>query len=250
MSDLLAGKRAIVTGGARGIGLAIAERFLHAGASVVIADVDGGAVAKSGDSLRSAFDGDRVAEAQLDVTDAAAMSQLVDTTVERWGGLEVMVNNAGITRDATLRNLTMDDWQLVIQVHLTGTYLGIKEAARVMREAKSGSIISISSIAGKVGMVGQANYSAAKAGIVGLTKTAAKELAHHGVRVNAVQPGLIRTRMTEAMREDIWEEKLSQIPMQRAGQPEDVANVVLFYASGLSNYVTGTCLEVTGGRFM
>ena len=137
-----------------------------------------------------------------------------------------------------------------MDVHLKGTFLATQAASLIMREQKRGSIVNISSISGKVGMIGQINYSAAKAGIVGLTKVAAKELAHHGVRVNAVQPGLIRTAMTAALREDVWQQKMSEIPMGRAGQPEEVANVALFLASDLSSYMTGTVLEVTGGPFM
>jgi 3-oxoacyl-[acyl-carrier protein] reductase len=170
--------------------------------------------------------------------------------VREWGRLDVLVNNAGITRDATLRKLTLDAWQAVIEVNLQGTFLATQAAATRMREQGSGAIVNISSISGKVGMIGQANYSAAKAGVVGLTKATARELAHHGIRVNAVQPGLIRTPMTEALREDIWQQKMSEIPMRRAGEPDEVANVVLFLASDLSSYLTGTVLEVTGGRFM
>jgi 3-oxoacyl-[acyl-carrier protein] reductase len=166
------------------------------------------------------------------------------------GSLDVLVNNAGITRDATLRKMTLDDWQLVIDVHLKGTFLGTQAAAAVMRQQKCGAIVNISSISGKVGFVGQTNYSAAKAGIIGLTKAAAKELAPHGVRINAVQPGLIRTAMTEALRQDIWNQKVSEVPMGRAGEPEEVANAVLFLASDLASYITGAVLEVTGGRYM
>jgi 3-oxoacyl-[acyl-carrier protein] reductase len=162
----------------------------------------------------------------------------------------VVVNNAGITRDATLRKLSIEDWDAVLDVHLKGAFLMSQAAAAVMREQGSGSIVNISSLSGKVGMIGQANYSAAKAGMIGLTKATAKELAYRGVRVNAVQPGLIRTAMTEALRQDVWDQKMSEIPMGRAGDPEEVAKVVLFYASDLSSYLTGTVLEVTGGRFM
>jgi 3-oxoacyl-[acyl-carrier protein] reductase len=131
-----------------------------------------------------------------------------------------MVNNAGVTRDATLRRMTLEDFRTVIDVHLQGAWLGTRAAAAVMREQQSGSIINMSSISGKVGNIGQTNYSTAKAGLVGLTKASAKELAHVGVRVNAIQPGLIRTAMTEAMRADIWEQKLAEIPMARAGEVE------------------------------
>jgi 3-oxoacyl-[acyl-carrier protein] reductase len=161
-----------------------------------------------------------------------------------------MVNNAGITRDATMRRMTLEDFRAVLDVHLVGSWLGTRAAGAVMRERNRGSIVNISSISGKVGMLGQTNYSSAKAGMVGLTKAAAKELAYLNVRVNAIQPGLIRTAMTEALREDIWQQKLSEIPMGRAAEPAEVASVALFLASDLSSYMTGTVLEVTGGRYM
>ena len=157
-----------------------------------------------------------------------------------------MVNNAGITRDATLRKMTEDEFDQVISVHLKGTWNGLKKAASIMREQKSGAIVNMSSISGKVGMIGQTNYSAAKAGIVGMTKAASKELAHLGVRVNAIQPGLIRSAMTEAMPQRIWDSKVAEVPLGRAGEPYEVANVALFLASDLSSYMTGTVLEVTG----
>ncbi|MGH3518526.1 MAG: SDR family oxidoreductase, partial [Haloechinothrix sp.] len=133
---------------------------------------------------------------------------------------------------------------------LKGTWNGTRKAAAIMREQKSGAIVNLSSLSGKVGMVGQTNYSAAKAGIVGLSKAVAKELAHHGVRVNAIQPGLIRSAMTEAMPANAWEQKMTEIPMRRAGEVHEIASVALFLASDLSSYMTGTVLEVTGGRFM
>ena len=152
----------------------------------------------------------------------------------RFGRLDVMVNNAGVLRDATMRKMSLDDFRLVIDTHVQGTWLGTRAAAAIMREQGSGSIVNMSSISGKVGNLGQTNYSAAKAGIVGLTKAAAKEVAHLGVRVNAIQPGLIRTPMTEAMREDIWQQRLKEIPMQRFGEPDEVASVALFLASDLA----------------
>jgi 3-oxoacyl-[acyl-carrier protein] reductase len=161
-----------------------------------------------------------------------------------------MINNAGITRDATMRKMTEEQFDQVIAVHLKGTWNGLRKAAAIMRENKRGTIVNMSSISGKVGMVGQTNYSAAKAGIVGMTKAASKELAHLGVRVNAIQPGLIRSAMTEAMPQRIWDAKVAEVPMGRAGEPEEVANVALFLASDLSSYMTGTVLEVTGGRHL
>jgi 3-oxoacyl-[acyl-carrier protein] reductase len=185
-----------------------------------------------------------------DVTEAEQVDTLLHTAVDAFGSLDVMVNNAGITRDATMRKMTEEQFDQVIAVHLKGSWNGTRLASAWMREHGGGSIVNISSISGKVGMVGQTNYSAAKAGIVGLTKAAAKEVAHLGVRVNAVQPGLIRSAMTEAMPQKAWDQKMTEIPMGRAGEPAEVATVVLFYASDLSSYMTGTIAEVTGGRLM
>jgi 3-oxoacyl-[acyl-carrier protein] reductase len=248
MTALLQGRIAIVTGAAQGIGLSSARRLAEHGAAVTLADRDGEGAERAAAGLRDA--GLAAVAAQVDVTDPDGVRAVVEATFARDGRLDVYVNNAGVTRDATLRNLTIEDWRTVMDVHALGTMLGTQAASLVMREQKAGSIVNISSISGKVGMVGQANYSAAKAAIVGLTKVAAKELAHHNVRVNAIQPGLIRTAMTAALRPDIWEQKMSEIPMRRAGEPEEVADVVLFLASDLSSYVTGAVIEVTGGRFM
>jgi 3-oxoacyl-[acyl-carrier protein] reductase len=242
---LLAGRTAVVTGGAQGLGLAIAEVFIAEGARVVLGDLDLDRTAAAADALG----GRDVAHAvRCDVTSGAEVDALVAAAVEQFGRLDVMVNNAGITRDATMRKMTEDQFDEVIAVHLKGTWNGTRAAAAVMREQGSGAIVNMSSISGKVGLIGQTNYSAAKAGIVGLTKAAAKELAHVGVRVNAIQPGLIRSAMTEAMPQRIWDAKLAEVPMGRAGEPREVATVALFLASDLSSYMTGTVLEVTGGR--
>lgn len=242
---LLEGRTAVVTGGAQGIGLAIAERYVAEGARVVLGDLDLAATEAAVEKLG----GHEVATAvRCDVTRADDVEALVAAAVERFGSLDVMVNNAGITRDATMRKMTEEQFDQVISVHLKGTWNGTRKAADIMRENKSGAIVNISSISGKVGLIGQTNYSAAKAGIVGLTKAAAKEVAHLGVRINAIQPGLIRSAMTEAMPQRIWDAKLAEIPMARAGEPAEVANVALFLASDLSSYMTGTVLEVTGGR--
>ena len=242
---LLDGRTAVVTGGAQGIGFAIAERYVAEGARVVLGDLDPAAPAAGVARLG----GPDVARAvRCDVTNADEVEALVAAAVDAFGSLDVMVNNAGITRDATMRKMTEDQFDQVISVHLKGSWNGTRKAADVMREQKSGAIVNISSISGKVGLIGQTNYSAAKAGIVGLTKAAAKEVAHLGVRINAIQPGLIRSAMTEAMPQRIWDAKLAEIPMARAGEPSEVASVALFLASDLSSYMTGTVLEVTGGR--
>ena len=244
---LLAGRIAVVTGGAQGLGLAIARQFIDEGARVVLGDLDLDRTREAAEQLG----GPTLAHAvRCDVTSSSEVEGLIAAALEHFGGLHVMVNNAGITRDATMRKMTEEQFDEVIAVHLKGTWNGTRAAAAVMREQGSGAIVNMSSISGKVGLVGQTNYSAAKAGIVGLTKAAAKELAHLGVRVNAIQPGLIRSAMTEAMPQRIWDAKLAEVPMGRAGEPDEVAAVALFLASDLSSYMTGTVLEVTGGRHL
>jgi 3-oxoacyl-[acyl-carrier protein] reductase len=245
--SLLTGQTAVVTGGAQGLGLAIAARFISEGARVVLGDLDLSATQAAAKRLG----GDDVALAvRCDVTATDDVEGLVASSVEHFGGLDIMVNNAGITRDATMRKMTEEQFDQVIAVHLKGTWNGTRTAAAIMRENKRGAIVNMSSLSGKVGLVGQTNYSAAKAGIVGMTKAAAKELAHLGVRVNAIAPGLIRSAMTEAMPQHIWDQKVAEVPMGRAGEPDEVAKVALFLASDLSSYMTGTVMEVTGGRFM
>ena len=242
---LLEDKTAVITGGGQGLGLAIAQAMLAEGANVVLGDINPEALADAAAALAAPG---RVETRLCDVTREADVESLVATAVEVFGGIDVMVNNAGITRDATMRKMTEAQFDQVIDVHLKGCWLGTRAASIRMREAGGGSIINLSSISGKVGMVGQTNYSAAKAGIVGLTKAAAKEVGHANVRVNAVQPGVIRTAMTAALRDDVMEAKLKEVPMGRIGEPEEIASVVLFLASGMSSYMTGCVLEVTGGR--
>jgi 3-oxoacyl-[acyl-carrier protein] reductase len=244
---LLEGRTAVITGGAQGIGLAIAQRFVAEGARVVLGDLDEAAAQTAAEGLGGA---DTAIAIRCDVTRADEVQQLLEAATTAFGSLGVLVNNAGITRDATMRTMSEDQFDQVVSVHLKGCWNGTRLASAIMREQKSGAIVNISSLSGKVGMVGQTNYSAAKAGIVGLSKAAAKEMAHHGVRVNVIQPGLIRSAMTEAMPQKAWDQKMAEIPMQRAGEAAEVAAVALFYASDLSSYMTGTVAEVTGGRFM
>jgi 3-oxoacyl-[acyl-carrier protein] reductase len=242
-APLLDRRVAVVTGAGQGIGREIARVLTEHGATVVLADIDADLAKKAAAEL----DGVGV---PCDVTSEEQMRGLIADTMRDLGRLDVFVNNAGITRDASLKKMTVEDFDTVIKVHLRGTWLGVREASAVMRDQKAGSIVNISSLSGKSGNPGQTNYSAAKAGIVGLTKAAAKELAHHNVRVNAIQPGLIRTAMTEAMSPEIFAEREAAVPMKRAGEPAEVAGAVVFLASDLSSYVTGSVVEVGGGRYI
>ena len=243
---LLEGRTAVITGAAQGLGLAIAEAFVAEGANVVLGDLNEEAVQEAAKNLGV---GDRAVGMACNVVELAQVEALVNKANEVFGSVDVMVNNAGITRDATMRKMTEEQFDQVIAVHLRGTWNGLKSASAVMREQENGgSIINVSSISGKVGMLGQTNYSAAKAGIVGITKAAAKEVGFKNVRVNAIQPGFINTAMTAAMRQDVIDSKLAEIPMGRAGEPSEVASVVLFLASDMSSYMTGTVQEISGGR--
>ena len=244
---LLDGRNAIVTGSARGLGLAMAERFGEEGARVVLSDIDAAALEEAQDKLTAR--GLEVSARPADVTNEDAMAALIRHCASRWGTVDVMVNNAGITRDGVLRKMTTDDFRQVIGVHLVGGWLGTKMASLQMREqGTGGSVINISSMSGKVGNPGQTNYSAAKAGLIGLTKAAAKEGARYGIRVNAIQPGFIRTAMTDDMPQEVLSERIAEIPLGRIGEPLDVANTALFLASDLSSYLTGITIEVSGGR--
>jgi 3-oxoacyl-[acyl-carrier protein] reductase len=246
---LLDNQVAVITGAAQGIGYAIATTLHEHGAHVVIADLDPDLAASAAQKLTADSHGLAGATGvRCDVTDEDDVRALVESTVTQHGGLHVFVNNAGITRDKTLRKMTSEQFRSVIDVHLYGAWLGTKYAAEAMRPNQRGAIVNISSISGKVGMFGQTNYSAAKAGMVGLTKASAKELARDGIRVNAIQPGLIRTAMTEAVPADVYAAKLAEIPLGRAGEPAEIGSVVLFLASDLSSYITGIVVEVAGGR--
>jgi 3-oxoacyl-[acyl-carrier protein] reductase len=238
-------KVAIVTGAARGIGREIARELLSMGMTVVAVDLRKDLLDQLPAALGSP--GGKLQVAALDVTDSAAFTALVDQVAEQHGHLDVLVNNAGITRDGLLMRMEDSDWELVLKVNLTSAFIGTRAAAKYMVRQRGGSIVNMSSYSGLEGNRGQANYAASKAGMLGLTKTTAKELASKSVRCNAVCPGFIQTEMTDVLPQQAKDMALEQIPMRRFGQPLDIAKAVAFLASEASAYITGQSLSVDGG---
>ena len=240
---------ALVTGGGRGIGRAIADRLADAGCRVVVADVDAGGAEQAAAEIGVAYETETLGVG-ADVADAGSVKAMVGAAVEQFGGLHILVNNAGITRDGLLLRMKEADWDQVLTVNLKGAFLCTQQASRPMSKARWGRIVNIASIVGAMGNVGQANYVAAKAGLMGLTKTVAREYAARGITCNAVAPGFIDTAMTQALSEEIRDGLLAQIPMKRLGQAEDVATAVSFLASDEAAYITGQVLHVNGGMYM
>lgn len=237
---------AIVTGGANGIGKATVKRFLAEGAKVVIADFDEKASAELEKELNSkdAF------SVQLDVSNKESVQQMVEKVIDRFGTVDILINNAGITRDATLVKMTEENFQAVLNVNLNGVFNCTQGVAAHMIEKGKGKIINTSSVSGIYGNFGQTNYAAAKAAIVGMTKTWAKELGRKGINVNAVAPGFTLTAMVESMPENVVEKMKAMVPLQRLGTPEDIANAYLFLASEEASYVHGHVLHVDGAITM
>jgi len=244
----LAGRVAVVTGGSRGIGLGVAALLAEDGASVVVSGRDADRLERAVKELEAS--GAAVLGVVADVARREDCDRLVDTARERFGRLDILVNNAGITRDALLVRMKDEDWDRVLEVNLRGAFLMTRAAVRVMMRQRSGRIINVSSTAGAMGNPGQASYAAAKAGLVGLTKSAARELARWGILVNAVAPGLVETDMTAALPAEARQALLAQIPLGRAGTVREVAEVVRFLAGDGASYVTGQVVHVNGGLYM
>ena len=245
----LEGKAALVTGASRGIGREIALELARQGANVAINYA--GSEAKANEVAEEIKAMGRKAFAiQGDVSDTEAVSAMVKETIGQFGSLDILVNNAGITRDNLLMRMKDDEWDDVININLKGVFLCTKAATRQMMKQRSGRIINIASIVGVMGNPGQANYVAAKAGVIGLTKTAAKELSSRNITVNAIAPGFITTDMTDKLTEEVKAEMLKVIPLARFGEPRDIAKAVVFLASDDASYMTGQTLHIDGGMVM
>ena len=244
----LEGKVALITGGARGIGKKIAQRFISEGANIAVCDVNPDEAQSTAAELSS--DGCDVRAYMMNVADDANVAEAVKKVMDDFGRIDILVNNAGITRDALMMRMKQEDWIAVLSVNLTGTFNVSKSVVRFMVKARSGRIVNIASVVGVMGNAGQVNYSASKAGVIGLTKTMAKEFASRNITVNAIAPGYIQTEMTEHINEQAKEAFLRAIPLNRPGTPEDVSGTALFLASDDASYITGQVVCVDGGMVM
>jgi 3-oxoacyl-[acyl-carrier protein] reductase len=243
------GKVAIITGAGRGIGKAIAERLASEGADVVICDVDKEAAERTAEEIRSKYSVKAIA-ISADVANEGDVNSMVEETIKNFGRVDFLINNAGITRDSLLLRMSEEEWDKVIAVDLKSVFLCTRAVIRHMMRQRFGRIVNISSVIGLRGNVGQANYASAKAGIIGFTKSAARELAGRNITVNAVAPGYIQTEMTERLPQEVKEEMLKQVPLGRPGLPDDVAGVVAFLCSEDASYITGEIIRVDGGMAM
>lgn len=244
----LDGKVALITGGAQGIGRVISEELAGQGAHVVLGDVNLEGAEKTAAEIKQS--GAKASAVRIDVSSAADVQSVFDSIIKEYKPVDIVVNNAGITRDGLLVRMKEADWDLVMDINLKGSFLCSQQAAKQMMKQKSGAIVNIASIVGIMGNFGQANYSASKAGLIGFTKTLAREVAPRGIRANAIAPGFIDTEMTRVLEESVRTKLVEQIPLARLGQPEDVARCVSFLVSEKASYITGQVINVNGGMLM
>jgi 3-oxoacyl-[acyl-carrier protein] reductase len=245
---MLDGKTAVITGAARGIGRAIAEKLASEGADLALCDLQADWLTETAEAVKAL--GAKVECFDADVSKGEDADKVIAGVLDAYGKIDIVVNNAGITKDGLMMRMSESDWDAVMSVNLKGTFLFSKAAAKPMMKQRNGAIVNIASIIGLIGNAGQCNYAASKAGVIALTKSTAKELAARNIRVNAVAPGFIQSKMTEALSEDVKNMMLDRIPAKRFGVPEDVANAVAFLAGDNSSYMTGQVLTVSGGMVM
>ncbi len=244
----LSGQVALVTGGAQGIGKAVALKLARNGSDVAVSDINLEMAQATAQEIEAI--GRRALATEANVARFEDGERMVRETLEALGRIDILINNAGITRDGLMLRMSEEDWDLVLDVNLKGAFNCTKAAIRHMAKQRSGKIVNIASVVGLMGNAGQANYAASKAGLIGFTKTVAREFASRGINVNAVAPGYIDTPMTQALPEKVKEELKKLIPLDRLGTPEDVANTVFFLVTGASDYLTGQVLQVNGGLYM
>ena len=243
-------KKVIITGAARGIGYTLAQEFLRAGAQVALCSTKEEGANQAKENLLKEFPNAKVYAQKADVSKEAEVQNFVENVVKEFGTIDILVNNAGITRDTLAIRMSEQDWDAVLDVNLKGSFLMSKAVFKIMMKAKSGSIVNMSSVVGQSGNAAQANYSASKAGIIGLTKALAKEFASRNVRVNAVAPGFVKTDMTEKLSDQIKEQALALIPLKRFATTTDIAKAVMFLSSDDGGYITGQVLAVNGGLYI
>jgi 3-oxoacyl-[acyl-carrier protein] reductase len=244
----LAGKVALVTGAAQGIGKAVALLLARNGADIVVSDINLEKAEETAKEVQAL--GRKALATKVDVATLGDVEKMVESILAQFGKVDILVNNAGIARDKLILRMSEEDWDAVLDINLKGTFNCTKAVVRHMSKQKSGKIVNIASVVGEMGNAGQGNYAASKAGVIGFTKTIAREFAQRGINVNAIAPGYIETPMTDALPDKVKEELKRLIPMDRLGKPEDVAEAVLFLVSESANYITGQVLNVNGGIYM
>lgn len=246
---VLKGKTVIITGSGRGLGKAIALKLANMGANIVLNDIP---ASEAIDETYSEFknNGFNVIATKGDIRNFEDVESMVNAAVDAFGTVDILVNNAGITKDTLIMRMSESDWDDVLDINLKGAFLCTKAVAKVMMKKRTGKIINISSVSGVMGNPGQANYSSSKAGLIGLTKSTAKELAPRGITCNAIAPGIIESKMTEVLPDSVKENYFNNIPLKRFGKPEDIANLIAFLSSEDSNYITGQVINIDGGLVM